>query len=111
MICLLCNSMHYDSQPLCNAKYIANNTGVDRNRNRISRLLKRYLKAKCTRIQSYSRALRRIKGFFQTVVKGRSGLISRGPGGDRVAVRVGVVQMGRVNDQWVRVLVYEEMTF
>ena len=27
------------------------------------------------------------------------GPISRGPVGDRVAVKVGVVQMGRVNDQ------------
>ena len=27
------------------------------------------------------------------------GPISRIPGGDRVAVKVGVVQMGRVNDQ------------
>ena len=33
------------------------------------------------------------------VVKISLGLISRGPGGDRVAVKVGVVQMGRVNDQ------------
>jgi len=32
------------------------------------------------------------------VVKRSSGLISRGPGGDRVDVKVGVIQMGRVND-------------
>jgi len=36
---------------------------------------------------------------FPKVVKRSSGSISRGPGGDRVAVRVGVVQIGRVNDQ------------
>ena len=30
-----------------------------------------------------------------------SGPISRIPGGDRVAVKLGVVQMGRVNDQMV----------
>ena len=33
------------------------------------------------------------------MVKRSSGPISRGPGGDRVAVKVGVVQMGRVNDK------------
>jgi len=33
------------------------------------------------------------------VVKRSSYPISRGPGGDRVAVKVGVVQMRRVNDQ------------
>ena len=33
------------------------------------------------------------------VVKRSSGPISRASGGDRVAVKVGVVQMGRVNDQ------------
>ena len=39
------------------------------------------------------------RGVFQMVVKRSSGLISRGPGEDRVAVKVGVVQIGRVNDQ------------
>ena len=38
------------------------------------------------------------RGVFQSVVKESSGPISRGPGGDRVAVKVGVVQMGRFND-------------
>ena len=57
----------------------------------ISRLLKRFLKAKGTRAPAYSRALRRIKGgFTKTVVKRSSGPISRGPGGDRVAVKVDV---------------------
>jgi len=65
----------------------------------ISSLLKSYLKAKRTRAKAYLRALRRTKGFFQRVVKGSSGPISRGPGGDRVTVKVGVIQMGRVNDQ------------
>ena len=39
---------------------------------------------------------------FQRVFKRSSGLIYRIPGGDRVAVKVGVVQMGRVNDQMGR---------
>src|SRR6218665_972038 len=46
-----------------------------------------------SRAPAYSRALRRIKGGFQRGVKRSSGPISRVPGGDRVAVRVGVVQM------------------
>ena len=65
----------------------------------ISKFLKRYLKAKRTRAPAYSRALRRIKGGFQRGVKRSSGPNSRVPGEDRVAVRVGVVEMGRGNDQ------------
>ena len=65
----------------------------------ISKLLKRYSKAKRTRAPAYSRALRRIKGGFQRGVKRSSDPISGLPGGDRVAVRVGVVEMGRGNDQ------------
>ena len=65
----------------------------------ISKLLKRHSKAKRTRAPAYSRALRRIKGEFPKGIKRSSGLISRVPGGDRVAVRVGVVEMGRGNDQ------------
>ena len=65
----------------------------------ISKLLKRYSKAKRTRAPAYSRALRRIKKGFPKGVKRSSGPISRVPGGDRVAVRVGVVEMGRGNDQ------------
>ena len=42
------------------------------------------------------------------MVKRSSGPISRGPGGDRVAVKVAVVQMGRVNDQMG---VFKEMRF
>jgi len=38
-------------------------------------------------------------GVFERVVKRSSGPISRGLGGDRVAVKMGVVQMRRVNDQ------------
>ena len=38
-------------------------------------------------------------GFPKGGVKRSSGPISRVPGGDRVAVRVGVVEMGRGNDQ------------
>src|SRR6218665_2061475 len=53
----------------------------------ISKLLKRYSKAKRTRAPAYSRALRRIKGGFQRGVKRSSGPNSRVPGGDRVAVR------------------------
>ena len=65
----------------------------------ISKLLKRYSKAKRTRAPAYSRALRRIKGGFPKGVKRSSGPISRVPEGDRVAVRVGVVELGRENDQ------------
>ena len=65
----------------------------------ISRFLKRYLKAKRTRAPAYSRALRRIRACFsKRVVKRNSGPISRIPAGDKVAVKVGVVQMGRVNE-------------
>src|SRR6218665_1877138 len=53
----------------------------------ISKLLKRYSKAKRTRAPAYSRALRRIKGGFPKGVKRSSGPNSRVPGGDRVAVR------------------------
>ena len=66
----------------------------------ISKLLKRYSKAKRTRAPAYSRTLRQIKGEFpKGGVKRSSGPISKVPGGDRVAVRVGVVEMGRGNDQ------------
>src|SRR6218665_2395226 len=65
----------------------------------ISRFLKRYSKAKRTRAPAYSRALRRIKEGFPEGVKRSSGPISRVPEGDRVAIRVGVVEMGRGNDQ------------
>ena len=43
--------------------------------------------------------------------KRSSGSISRVPGGDRVAVRVGVVEMGRGMIRRVRVGVIEEMRF
>ena len=65
----------------------------------ISRFLKRYSKAKRTRAPAYSRALQRIKGGFQRGVKSSSGPIYRVPGGNRIAVRVDVVEMGRGNDQ------------
>ena len=65
----------------------------------ISTFPKRYLKAKSTRAPAYSRALRRFKEGFQRGVKRSSGPIFRIPGGDRVAVKVSVVQMGWVNDQ------------
>src|SRR6218665_2666055 len=74
-------------------------TGGYRNRIVISKFLKRYSKAERTRAPAYSRALQRIKGGFQRGVKRSSGPISRVPGGDRVAFRVGVVEMGRWNDQ------------
>ena len=66
----------------------------------ISKCLKRHLKAKRTRAPAYSRALRLIKGeLSKRVIKRSSGPISRIPGGDRVAVKVDVVQIERVNDQ------------
>ena len=63
----------------------------------ISRFLKRYSKAKRTRAPAYSRALRRIEEVSKGGVKRSSGPISRVPEGDSVAVRVGVVEMGRGN--------------
>ena len=39
------------------------------------------------------------RAVFQRGVKRSSGPISRIPGGNRVAVKVSVVQMGRVNDR------------
>ena len=64
--------------------------------NVISRYQKRYSKAKRTKAPAYSRALRRLKGGSS------SGPISRMPGRDsvHVAVTVGVVQIGRVNDAY-----------
>jgi len=62
----------------------------------ISRLLKQYLKAKRTRAPAYSRALRRIKGVFPK--GGQEKLRFRIPGGDNVAVKVGVLRLRRVND-------------
>src|SRR6218665_119193 len=47
----------------------------------ISKLLKRYSKAKRNRAPAYSRALRRIKGGFPKGVKRSSGPNSRVPGG------------------------------
>src|SRR6218665_1386853 len=84
----------------------------------ISKFLKLYSKAKCTSAPAYSRALRRIKGVFPkgvTRVKRSSGPISRIPGGDRVAVKGGVAQVEKVNDQMgqgrSRVGVLEKMMF
>ena len=67
----------------------------------ISRLLKHYLKAMCTRAPAYSRAIAATnqREIFQRVVKRSSSPISRGPEGVRAAVKMGIVQMGRVNDQ------------
>ena len=48
---------------------------------------------------------------FPKGVKRSSGPISRVPGGDRVAVRVGVVEMGRGMIRRVRVGEIEEMRF
>ena len=75
-----------------------------------SKFLKRHSKAKRTTAPAYSRALRRIKGGFKRGVKRSSGPNSRVPGGDRVAVRVGVVEMGGMIRR-VRVRVIEEMRF
>ena len=76
----------------------------------ISRFLKRYSKAKRPREPAYSRALRRIKGGVKRSL-GRFPEYVGLPGGDRVAVRVGVVEMGGGMIRWVRVGVFEEMRF
>src|SRR6218665_3214745 len=60
----------------------------------ISRSQKRYSKAKLI----HERCDESI-GSFPKGVKRSSGPISRIPGGDRVAVKVGVVQVEKVNDQ------------
>ena len=68
----------------------------------ISKFLKRYSKAKRTREPAYSRALRRIKGWFPKggQEKLRSDFQSTGTSrGQTIAVRVGVVEMGRGNYQ------------
>ena len=77
----------------------------------ISKCLKRYSKAKSIRAPAYSRALQRIKGGFPKGVKRSSGPISKVPVGDRVAVRGGVVEMGRGMIRRVRVGEIEEMRF
>ena len=66
----------------------------------ISKFLKRYSKAKRTGAPAYSRALRRIKGGFQEKLMSDF-QDTRTPGGDRVAIKVGVVQVEKVrpNDQ------------
>src|SRR6218665_3557078 len=75
----------------------------------ISRLLKRYSKAKGTSL--FTSAATNQRGF----PKGRSREAQvRFPeyqDGDRVPVKVSVVQMEKVNDQMGRVGVFEEMTF
>src|SRR6218665_1958433 len=66
----------------------------------ISKFLKCYSKAKCTRAPAYSRALQRIKGGFPK--EGQEKLRSDFQNtrrGQSIPVKVGVVQMGRVNDQ------------
>ena len=62
----------------------------------ISRFLKRYLKAKRTRAPAYSRALRRIKGGFQRERGASRETQVQFPEyqRDRVAVKVGVAQIG-----------------
>src|SRR6218665_898101 len=74
-------------------------TVTDVNRNRNLKILKRYSKAKRTSL--FTSAATNQWG-FQRGVKRSSGPISRVPGGDRVAVRVGVVELGRGMIRWVR---------
>src|SRR6218665_3855922 len=62
-----------------------------------STFLKRYLKAKRTRAPYYSRALNQ-RGNFQRGSREAQVRFPEYQGG-RVAVKVGVVQMGRVNDR------------
>src|SRR6218665_3973532 len=60
-----------------------------------SRFLKRYLKPSTPGHQLIHECCDKSKEGFKKGVKRSSGPISRIPGGDRVAVRVGVVEMGR----------------
>ena len=65
---------------------------IPRDRHRNFRILERHSKAKRTRAPAYSRTLRRIKGVVQRVVHGKLRSNFQGVRGDRVAVKVGVVQ-------------------
>src|SRR6218665_3050804 len=77
----------------------------------ISKLLKRYTKLSAPGHQLIHERYDESKGGFQRGVERSSGPISRVPGRDRVAVRVGVVEMGRGMIRRVRVGVIEEMRF
>ena len=66
----------------------------------ILRFLKRYSKAKSTRASAYSRALRQIKGVFSK--GGQEKLrfdFQNTRRGQSIPVKVGVVQVEKVNDQ------------
>jgi len=58
----------------------------------ISEFIKHHSKAKRIRAPAYSRALRRIKDVFQRVVCGKLSSDFQRVRGDRVAVKVGVVE-------------------
>jgi len=60
--------------------------------------LKRYLKSSAPGHQLIHERCDESKKVFQRRVKGSLDSISRAPAGDRVDVKLGVVQMGRVND-------------
>ena|SRR6218665_549393 len=85
---------------------------INRNRNLTTSkaLLKSQVHQSTSLFASTATNQRRV---LQRVVKRSSSPISRGPRGDRVGVKVGVVQMKRVNDQMGqgRSTVFEEMTF
>ena len=69
------------------------------NRNRNLKTSKALLKSQAHQTTSlFTSTATNQRFFFQRVVKRSSGPISRRPEGDRVAVKVGVVQMERVND-------------
>src|SRR6218665_2235186 len=79
------------------------------NRNRNLKTAKALLKRQAHQGTSlFTSAAANQRGFSRRVVKRSTGPISRIPGRDRVAVKVGVSQMERVS-AWVRVGVFEEM--
>src|SRR6218665_2389134 len=72
----------------------------NRNRNRNLKTSKALLKSQAHQgISLFTNVATYQRGFSRRVVTRSSGPISRIPGEDRVAVKVGVVQMERVHDQ------------
>jgi len=79
----------------------SDNDNDNRNLKIIEALLKNQAHHGISLFTSAATSQRRV---FQRVVKKNSGPISKGHGGNKVAVKRGVVQMGRVNDQMGKVL-------
>src|SRR6218665_3248479 len=77
----------------------------------ISKFLKRHSKAKRTRAPAYSRALRRIKGGFSKGGQKKLRSDFHNTRREQVAVKVGVLQVEKVNDQMNRKFVIVNSRF